>query len=76
MQWMLQLALTLNTANAVVDVAQVAAAHAGPSPVLIKWLRLQLDGVNGAVVAVTGSADIANVDVTETADVTASRRSC
>jgi hypothetical protein len=53
MQWMLQLALTLNTANAVVDVAQVAAAHAGPSPVLIKWLRLQLDGVNSAVVAVT-----------------------
>jgi hypothetical protein len=51
MQWMLQLAL--NAANAVVDVAQVAAAHAGPSPVLIKWLRLQLDGVNGAVVAAT-----------------------
>ncbi len=70
MQWMLQLALTLNTANAVVDVAQVAAAHAGPSPVLIKWLRLQLDGVNGAVVAVTGSADVVKADVTETADVT------
>jgi len=45
MQWMLQLALTLNAANAVVDVAQVAAAHAGPSPVLIKGLRLQFDVV-------------------------------
>jgi hypothetical protein len=41
---MLQLALTLNAANIVVDVARVAAVHVGPSPVLIKWLQLQLDG--------------------------------
>jgi hypothetical protein len=42
MLWILQLALTLSADYAVVDVAQVAAAHTGPSPVFVRWLRLQL----------------------------------
>ncbi len=40
---LLLLTLTLNAGEAVVDVPKEAAAHAGPWPMLIKWLRLQLD---------------------------------